>query len=55
MILRPCGLCRALVPGDTGCGHWKPRRAEANRVRRQEKRRQNREAVDEFHRMIGVK
>lgn len=22
---RPCGECRALVPADTGCAHWKPR------------------------------
>lgn len=25
----PCGACRALVPIDTGCQHWKPRRAPA--------------------------
>ncbi len=21
---RPCGACRALVPVDDGCSHWKP-------------------------------
>ena len=22
--LRPCGACRALVPAQTGCAHWRP-------------------------------
>lgn len=24
LLNRPCGACRALVPADTGCVHWKP-------------------------------
>jgi hypothetical protein len=23
----PCGECRALVPRDTGCPHWRPEKA----------------------------
>jgi hypothetical protein len=27
MTRRPCGACRALVPADTGCEHWRPGRS----------------------------
>jgi uncharacterized protein YkwD len=67
--VRPCAVCRAYVPYDTGCEHWKPwkaapgssgaaRRAERNR----EYKRRDREAakaaklaaVAEFRRQHGL-
>lgn len=30
---RPCGACRALVPADTGCEHWRPGISASSAVR----------------------
>jgi len=31
---RPCGACRALVPSDTGCKHWRPGAPLKDRTKR---------------------
>lgn len=31
MMHRPCGVCRALVPADSGCTHWRPLVAAARK------------------------
>lgn len=61
---RPCGVCRALVPADTGCKHYRPAKAgeDAAAVKRRERNRLSKEraranakaAVDEFRRQQGV-
>lgn len=30
---RPCGACGTLVPGDTGCTHWRPEKAAERAVK----------------------
>jgi len=53
----PCGACRALVPADRGCRHWRPR----NRVRNPkwaeqeaQAKRNAAEAVAAFRRMMRL-
>lgn len=51
---RPCGACRELVPAETGCQHWRP--GETTRAAEgRERRRKDREALDEFRRQMGVR
>lgn len=41
--VRPCAVCRAYVPYDTGCGHWTPRNTvDAGRHSAQSARRAQR-------------
>lgn len=35
---RPCGACKALVPTETGCKHWKPERNARTATSQREKR-----------------
>jgi len=29
---RPCGECGKLVPGDTGCPHWRPKKTPTKKA-----------------------
>jgi hypothetical protein len=59
---RPCGVCVALVPAATGCGHWEPgrtARADASRRDRdrartalEAARERRRQAVDDFRKVM---
>lgn len=53
---RPCGICRELVPADSGCTHWRPlvsaarkgngsANEAARRKRAAQKRREQRAAL----------
>lgn len=56
LALRPCGACRAYVPVDGGCAHWRPRAgaAELARARKQELARVRRAAQDELLRQLRM-
>ena len=55
----PCGACRALVPADSGCEHWRPGgpadvcRRERNRKYRADAWERARQDVAAFRRAMG--
>jgi hypothetical protein len=63
LAYRPCGVCVAYVPAESGCPHWRPKiqapgAASARRARNREYQRRAREAasaaVAEFRRQQGI-
>lgn len=54
--VRPCGVCVAYVPYDTGCQHWRPQIGAT--AKRRERRRidesAKRAAIAEFRRQHGL-
>jgi hypothetical protein len=52
---RPCGACRALVPVDSGCAHWRPGAARPPRKRVSTRGGGTAETVAEFQRVMGVR
>lgn len=61
---RPCGACRALVPADAGCAHWRPGESARQTKAREQRRRDAEELVlaraeqdrrrDELYRSLGM-